>query len=183
VRETRVIPTVIGSISLYRGTRPQNLLACGESSDRAYEMRKGHIGETSLKAREPEEHLDTVDRNGLLPKVVWPDVQPSVRSRLVDHLVLLIGRRKWSASAAVVGERAARLALRPAPHRPVRLGRNVTVDLRFAPGWHVYHVEPARGSSVRHHVIFLHGGAYIHEIVGSHWRFIGYLVQETNTHC
>jgi len=29
----------------------------------------------------------------------------------------------------------------------------------------------------------LHGGAYIHEIVGSHWRFIGYLVQETNTHC
>ena len=38
VRETRVIPTVIGSISLYCGTCPPNLLACREASERAYEM-------------------------------------------------------------------------------------------------------------------------------------------------
>ena len=87
------------------------------------------------------------------------------------------------ASATVVQERARRLALRPAPHRPVRLGRNVKVDLRFAEGWPVYHIEPVRSRSARHHVIFLHGGAYVHEIVGSHWRLIGYLVDETNTHC
>jgi ubiquinone/menaquinone biosynthesis C-methylase UbiE len=41
IRETRVIPTVIGSISLYRGTRPPSLLACRESSERAYEMHEG----------------------------------------------------------------------------------------------------------------------------------------------
>jgi acetyl esterase/lipase/precorrin-6B methylase 2 len=184
VRETRVIPTVIGSISLYRGTRPRNLLACGESSEHAYEMpRRGRVDGMGPKVREANEHLDTVGRNVLLPKVVWPDVQPSLRSRLMDHLVLLTGRKKWWASDAVVQERARRLALRPAPHRPVRLGRNVTVNLRFAEGWPVYHVEPARSGSARHHVIFLHGGAYIHEIVGSHWSFIGYLVDETNTHC
>jgi epsilon-lactone hydrolase len=145
--------------------------------------RKGHIGGTSLNVREADEHLDTVDRHALLPKVVWPDVQPSLRSRLMDHLILLTGRRKWWASAAVVQERARRLALRPAPHRPVRLRHNVNVDLRAAEGWPVYHVEPAGSGSARHHAIFLHGGAYVHEIVGSHWRFIGYLVEETITHC
>jgi len=145
--------------------------------------RNGHTSGTSLRVREADEHLDTVDRNGLLPRVVWPDAQPSLRSRLMDHLVLLTGRRKWWSSAAVVQERARWLALRPAPHRPVRLRRNVKVDLRFAEDWPVYHIEPAGSGKARHHVIFLHGGAYVHEIVGSHWSFIGYLVDETNTSC
>jgi epsilon-lactone hydrolase len=83
----------------------------------------------------------------------------------------------------VVQERARRLALRPAPHRPVRLGHNVKFDLRFTEGWPVYHIEPVRSRSARHHVVFLQGGVYAHEIVGSHWRLIGYLVDETNTHC
>ncbi len=145
--------------------------------------RNGRADAPSLKAREADEQLHTVGPDALLPKVVWPDVQPSLRSRLIDRLILLTGRRKWWASAAVVQERARRLALRPAPHRPVRLGRNVKVDLRFAEGWPVYHIEPARSGSTRHHVVFLHGGAYIHEIVGTHWSFVGYLVDETKTHC
>lgn len=121
--------------------------------------------------------------NVLLPTIVWPDAQPSLRSRLVDQVVLLTGRKKWWASAAVVQERARRLALRPASHRPVRLGRNVKVDLRFTEGWPVYDVEPASGERVHHHVVFLHGGAYVHEIVGSHWKFIAYLIDETNARC
>ena len=126
---------------------------------------------------------DEMPRNALVPKVVWPDIHPSLRSRLMDHLILLTGRKKWWVSAAVVQERARSLALRPAPHRPVRFGRSVKVELRFAEGWPVYHVEPARSGSVRHHVIFLHGGGYIHEIVSTHWRFVGDLVGETNAHC
>jgi len=145
--------------------------------------RKGEPGGTSLRQPQADESVRTSGRNALLPKVVWPDVQPSLRSRLMDQLVLLSGRKKWWASAAVVQGRVRRLALRPAPHHPVRLQRNVKVDLRFAEGWPVYHVEPARPSRTRHHVIFLHGGAYIHEIVGTHWSFIGRLVDETNTHC
>jgi acetyl esterase/lipase len=145
--------------------------------------RNGRADAPSLKVREADEQLHTVDRGALPPNVVWPDVQPTLRSRLIDRLIRLTGRRKWWASAAVVQERARRLALQPAPHRPVRLGRNVKVDLRFAEGWPVYHIEPARSGSARHHVVFLHGGAYIHEIVGTHWSFVGYLVDETKTHC
>lgn len=145
--------------------------------------RKGRADGTNLRVREADEHLHTVGRSELLPKVVWPDVQPSLQSRLIDHLILLTGRRKWWASATVVQKRARRLAPRPAPRRPVGLGRKVKVDLRFAEGWPVYHIEPVGSRRARHHVIFLHGGAYVHEIVGSHWKFIGYLVDETKTHC
>lgn len=141
------------------------------------------MGCTSRKVREADQHFQTGGRNAMPANVIWPDVQPGLRSRLMDYLVLLSGRRKWWASAAVVQERARRLALRPAPHRPVGLGRNVQVDLRFAEGWPVYHVDPVRRGRARHHIVFLHGGAYVHEIVGSHWRFVGYLADTTSTHC
>jgi pimeloyl-ACP methyl ester carboxylesterase len=71
--------------------------------------RKWRADGTNLKVREADEHLHTDGRKALLPKVVWPDVQPSLQSRLMDHLVLLTGRRKWWASATVVQERARRL--------------------------------------------------------------------------
>lgn len=107
-------------------------------------------------------------------------MQPSLRSRLVDRFLLVTGRKKWWASAATVQARARKFALRPASHRPIRLGRDVTWDLRFSEGWPVYDVEPTRP---RHHALFLHGGAYIHEIVGTHWKFVGELAAGTNTHC
>src|SRR5262245_25533845 len=151
--------------------------------EKSNEMPQRRVDGTSLTEPHTDEHFHTVRCNPFRPNVVWPDLQPSLRSRLIDHLVLFSGRRKWWASAAVVQERARRLALRPASHRPVRLRRNVKVDLRFAEGWPVYHIAPARTSSARHHVIFLHGGAYIHEIVGTHWSFFVYLADETNTHC
>ena len=57
--------------------------------------RKWRADGTNLKVREADEHLHTDGRKALLPKVVWPDVQPSLQSRLMDHLVLLTGGRKW----------------------------------------------------------------------------------------
>ena len=145
--------------------------------------KNGRTDGARLNTWKADERLDAAGCNALLPTVVWPDVKPSLRSRLLDRFLLLTGRKKWWASAATVQERSRRLALRPAPHRPVRLGRDVKVDLRFAEGWPVYHVEPAKAVSARHHIVFLHGGAYIHEIVGSHWKFIGDLVEKTNAHC
>lgn len=121
--------------------------------------------------------------DALLPKIVWPDVRASLRSRLLDRLILLTGRKKWWASAAVVQERARKLALRPAPHHPVRLARNIKTDLRFAEGWPVYHIEATRSAGALHHVVFLHGGAYVHEIVATHWSFVSHLANETNAHC
>ena len=124
-----------------------------------------------------------VSRSAIEPEVDWPDVQPSLRSRFVDLLLPLTGRKQWWASAAVIQTRTRKLASQPAPHHPARLGRNVEIDLDFAEGWTVYRLKPAKDKGTRHHVVFLHGGAYIHEIVGAHWKFLGYLVRETGTHC
>lgn len=140
------------------------------------------VDEMESQQQEIEPSPRTSGLNPLSPAIVWPEAQPSLRSRLMDHLVLLAGRKKWWASAEVIQERVRKLALRPAPHRPVGLGRKVKVDLRFAEGWPVYHVTPA-ATSPRRHVVFLHGGAYVHEIVRSHWKLVSYLARETHAHC
>jgi hypothetical protein len=71
------------------------------SDKRRDEMpQKVRVEGKNLKVQEADEHLHTVGRNALLPKVVWPDVPPSLRSRLIDYLLLLTGRRKWWASAS-----------------------------------------------------------------------------------
>jgi monoterpene epsilon-lactone hydrolase len=117
------------------------------------------------------------------PKIIWPTEQPSLRSRLLDLVLPFTGRKKWWASAAVVQARTQKLALRPAPHHPVGLGRNIKVELRFAEGWTMYRLDPVRSDRTRHHVFFLHGGAYVHEIVAAHWKFLRYLIGETSAHC
>lgn len=135
-----------------------------------------------LNLREEDERPH-IDHSAAEPEIDWPDVQPSLRSRFIDLLLPLTGRKRWWASAAAVQTRTRKLALRPEPHHPARLGRNVEIDLDFAEGWTIYRLKPAKGDGTRHHVVFLHGGAYIHEIVGSHWKFLGYLVRETGTEC
>ena len=140
-------------------------------------------GGTGVKVRQSDELLHTVGRHASLPEIIWPHTQPSLRSRLLDRLVLLMGRKKWWASAEVVRERARRLSERPASHRPVRLGRNVEVELSSAAGWPLYHVKPTGNSGCQHHVLFFHGGGYVHEMVGTHWRFVGHLVAQANAHC
>jgi len=147
------------------------------------EFQNGAVASPVAKMEHSTPDCRTEDGSAELPKVVWPDVQPSLRSRVLDQLLLLTGRKKWWASAAVVQQRVRKLALRPASHCPVRLGRKVGFDLRFAEEWPVYDVHLANKIGARHHVVFLHGGAYVHEIVGSHWNFVGRLVQETGCHC
>ena len=152
-------------------------------SNRRDEMdREGCAEGVMLNVHERNNHLGA-DGPTLIPNVIWPNVQPALRSRLLDLVLPLTGRKKWWASPAVVQARVQKLALRPAPHHPVRLGRNVKVNLRFAEGWTVYDLEPVRSEGVRHHVVFLHGGAYVHEIVSAHWKFLGGLVVETRAHC
>lgn len=130
-----------------------------------------------------EDDRPHIDPSATEPEIDWPDVQPSLRSRFIDLLLPLTGRKRWWASAAAVRARTRKLALQPAPHQPTHLGRNVEVDLDFAEGWTIYRLKRAKDEGTRHHVVFLHGGAYIHEVVGAHWKFLGYLVRETGTHC
>lgn len=123
------------------------------------------------------------EQDALLPHVVLVDDTPSLWSRLLDALIRVIGRKRQWASASTVHARVRRLARRPASHRPTGIGRGARATLRAAEGWPVYHVEPGRDGGARHHVVFLHGGGYINEIVRTHWRFVDHLTARAHAHC
>lgn len=108
---------------------------------------------------------------------------PSWSSRLVNILLRLLPFKKQWASAAAVQARLDRLALWPASHEPAGLRRGITVTMQNGTGWPVYHTAPSASAAVANHVLFLHGGGYINEIVPAHWRLVGYLTRHAHAHC
>jgi epsilon-lactone hydrolase len=116
-------------------------------------------------------------------KLLPDNAGPSWQSRCINHLLRLLPIKKRTASAAAVQEHVRKLALRPAPHEPAGLGRGVEVTLKSEAGWPVYHTAPSANPEIGNHVVFLHGGGYINEIVRAHWRFIGYLTRHARVRC
>ncbi|MBR1279762.1 alpha/beta hydrolase [Bradyrhizobium sp. AUGA SZCCT0283] len=108
---------------------------------------------------------------------------PSWQSRCINRLLRLLPIKKRTASAAAVQEHVRKLASRPAPHEPTGLGRGVEVTLKSEAGWPVYNTAPSANPEIGNHVVFLHGGGYINEIVRAHWRFIGYLTRNARVRC
>ena len=111
------------------------------------------------------------------------DAGPSWQSRFLVRLLRLLPARKMLASPARVQERVRKLALKPASYQPTGLGPNIDLQLRSVLGWPVYQTTPAGHPDVVNHVVFLHGGGYINEIVRAHWRFIGYMTREARVRC
>lgn len=72
-------------------------------------------------------------------------------------------------------------ARRPASFVPPRsLAKKVEITCGEMFGWPVYRVSPTDTTPSRASVYF-HGGAYIWEITGTHWRVIAALAARTNT--
>lgn len=64
------------------------------------------------------------------------------------------------------------IALRPARFGPPRRVRSdVSVSVRQRAGWTVYTFEPA-ASDARVNALYLHGGAWVHQIAKPHWRLV-----------
>lgn len=156
VEETEVIATATGSISLYRAVRPLDPAA-----------RRATVGGRShaLSPRPPE------------------GAGPSWQTRLLHGLFRLAGIKKGYGAAAAVQAHVRRLGERPAPHRPTRLGKDVSTSLETADGWPVYHTAPAAYPQARQHVVYLHGGGYINEIKRRHWGLIAELTTKAPARC
>lgn len=60
---------------------------------------------------------------------------------------------------------------------PRALSRSVHVEARDVAGTTVHTLSPRKGGS-RHHVVFLHGGGYIHELNVYHWLFAHHLTRQ-----
>lgn len=102
---------------------------------------------------------------------------PSLRSRALSVALIATGRRRRFASAEAVRARVAQTARRPASHLPPRsLGRIAEVSRAFVGAWPVYDISP-RGVEAVAQVLYVHGGAYINELVRPHWSMIRTLVE------
>lgn len=102
-------------------------------------------------------------------------------SSLMSHLLPLAIRARGSkrefASAGRTLARVAALQRHPEPHEPRGLGRT-PVERRTEGGWPVYELGRADAAN---RTLFLHGGVYIRQILGWHWRHLARLAAESDT--
>jgi acetyl esterase/lipase len=101
----------------------------------------------------------------------------SVRSALLRLAVPYLGWQREFASAERTMRRATLRQVRPdrfAP--PRRLDRRALVSMHRVAGWPVYVVRP-RTRPVRRRALYLHGGAWVHEISSWHWRLVAELAE------
>ena len=136
---------------------------------------------------------------------------PSWQSRVVNALLPLRGGKRMYSSAERTEAEVARRSVRPARYAPPRsLDRVASISVRRPHGWPVYRLRPKRAAAGMHpnrppaaaapapaaapatvpaagpavrHVVYIHGGGYIREIVRSHWRLARVLVRDVPAVC
>ena len=105
----------------------------------------------------------------------------SLASKAMPILLALRGTKKTYSTAQATRDEVAGLLLRPKSFNPPsKLGRNVDLSARQVGGWRVYEVT-AKGSAPTRRALYLHGGAYIHEIVPSMWSLVAKTAVATST--
>ena len=98
-------------------------------------------------------------------------MSPSVPSRLLPPLLRLARANRVYSSAAEAHRHVAERTRRPRPHDPPRrLRRDVVVSTTRWAGWPV-HVLAPRAGGARGAVVHVHGGGWVNEVVGQHFRF------------
>lgn len=92
-----------------------------------------------------------------------------VHAALVGLIRLGVHRRAQDEQGMAAEMLAAQI--RPPHFAPPRsLDRHVTLGLHRDHGWRVYEMAPRTGGQPRHRVVYFHGGGYVGEIDGAHWR-------------
>jgi acetyl esterase/lipase len=105
----------------------------------------------------------------------------SLRSALVPPVIRAMGGKREFSSAETTLRIAAEHEVRPESFAPPKaLDRVVRLAVRYVKGWPVYTVTPRR-SPVRRRALYVHGGAWVHEISPFHWRLIAGLASSTGT--
>ena len=105
----------------------------------------------------------------------------SLASKGMPILLTLRGSKKTYRTAQNTRDEVAGLLLRPKSFNPPsKLDRNVDLSVRQVGGWRVYEVTPKRSAPTRR-ALYLHGGAYIHEIIPAMWSLVAETAAATST--
>lgn len=108
----------------------------------------------------------------------------SLQNEFITRVVLpVMGNKRVFASVERTRDHIEGRAVRPERFGPpLLLDRRVDVSVEHRSSWPVYALAPKRGEAKRH-VVYFHGGAYINEIVRTHWQFLAGLVQRVPARC
>ncbi|MFC4561345.1 alpha/beta hydrolase fold domain-containing protein [Nocardiopsis mangrovi] len=101
---------------------------------------------------------------------------PSLSSRVWKSAASVVGARIEYRDPTIVRRKVETRQIRPEPIGPPRrMDRYCAITLHFRYGWPCYEVTPRTGPA-QSNVMVLHGGAYVEQISGMHWRLIHQLV-------
>ena len=105
----------------------------------------------------------------------------SIRSALVPTAIRAMGSKKELSSPELTIRRANEHLLRPESYAPPKnIDASVRVAVRRVHGWPVYTVTPRTGT-VNRRALYVHGGAWVHEISPFHWWLVAGLAASTGT--
>ena len=106
---------------------------------------------------------------------------PSLASKTMPRLLALRGTKKAYSTTRATQKEVAGLLLRPKSFNPPsKLDRTVSLSMHEVGGWRVYEVTP-KGPAPKRRALFLHGGAYIHEIQPAMWSLAAETAVATST--
>jgi len=105
----------------------------------------------------------------------------SLRSAIVSAAIRTMGGKKEFSSPELTIGRANEHLVRPESYAPPKnIGTKVDIAVREVGGWPVYTVTPKLGP-VNRRALYVHGGAWVHEISPFHWWLIAGLATSTAT--
>ncbi|WP_330334665.1 alpha/beta hydrolase [Streptomyces sp. NBC_00536] len=102
----------------------------------------------------------------------------SWQTKAVSAVVRVSGVKKMMSSTDRVRARVEAVSLRPSSFAPPKhLDRAVTLSVGHRNHWPVYEIAP-KGPAAGRRILYLHGGAYIEEILIHHWRLAAQLARQ-----
>jgi acetyl esterase/lipase len=105
----------------------------------------------------------------------------SLRSAVVSAAIRAMGGKRELSSPQLTIGRASEHVLRPESYAPPKnIDATVRIAVRTVAGWPVYTVTPRTGP-VNRRALYVHGGAWVHEISPFHWWLVAGLAASTGT--
>ena len=97
---------------------------------------------------------------------------PSLTSHLLTLVLKATGRKRVFSDPELLRQKVARLAIEPAAFEPPKSAhRDVNFTVDTSSGWPIYQLQPKSGKA-RRHGVYLHGGAWINQIVSQQWNLV-----------
>ncbi|NKY86657.1 alpha/beta hydrolase fold domain-containing protein [Nocardia veterana] len=104
--------------------------------------------------------------------------KPSLRSRMMIAALRVTRAKKTFADVDALHESIPKSQRPERDSPPAEVHLHHWVTRRVIRGRPVYTLRPQYGGS-RRHVLYLHGGAYVHQIQHDHWTFLSRLIDRT----